>query len=51
VRQECDRNGKCLPLTMDPEYVSRGIRTISEKLIEQELVVCNIENGSSLWYT
>jgi hypothetical protein len=37
VRQECDRNGKCLPLTMDPEYVSRGIRAISEKLIEQEL--------------
>jgi len=37
VRQEYDRNGKCLPLTIDPEYVSRGIRAISEKLIEQEL--------------
>jgi hypothetical protein len=37
VRQECDRNGKCLPLTMDREYVSRGIREISEGLIERQL--------------
>jgi type IV secretory pathway VirD2 relaxase len=37
VRQEYDRNGKCLPLTMDREYVSRGIRDISEQLIEREL--------------
>jgi len=37
VRQELDRNGRCVPLTMEPEYVSRGIREISEKLIEREL--------------
>jgi type IV secretory pathway VirD2 relaxase len=37
VRQEYDRNGKCLPLTMDREYVSRGIREMSEQLIEREL--------------
>jgi hypothetical protein len=37
VRQEYDRDGKCLPLTMDREYVSRGIRQISERLIEQQL--------------
>ena len=37
VRQEYDRNGKCLPLTMDREYVSRGIREISEGLIERQL--------------
>jgi type IV secretory pathway VirD2 relaxase len=37
VRQEYDKNGKCLPLTMDREYVSRGIREISERLIEQQL--------------
>jgi type IV secretory pathway VirD2 relaxase len=34
---ERDINGKCLPLTMEPEYVSRGIREISEQLIEKEL--------------
>ena len=37
VRQEYDRNGKCLPLTMDREYVSRGIREISEGLVERQL--------------
>jgi hypothetical protein len=37
LRQEYDRDGKSLPLTMDPEYFSRGIRAISEKLLEQEL--------------
>jgi type IV secretory pathway VirD2 relaxase len=35
--EERDENGKCKPLTMEPEYVSRGIREISEKLIEKEL--------------
>jgi type IV secretory pathway VirD2 relaxase len=34
---EYDRNGKYLPLTMDRQYVSRGIREISEQLIEQQL--------------
>ena len=37
VREEYDRNGKCLPLTMDREYVSLGIREISEGLIERQL--------------
>jgi hypothetical protein len=37
VRQEYDPNGKCLPLTMEREYVSRGIREISEGLIERQL--------------
>jgi type IV secretory pathway VirD2 relaxase len=38
VRQEIDeKTGKYKPLTMEPEYVSRGIREISEKLIEREL--------------
>jgi type IV secretory pathway VirD2 relaxase len=37
VRQELDRDGKCLTLTMPREYVSRGIREISQQLIEKEL--------------
>jgi type IV secretory pathway VirD2 relaxase len=37
VRDEVDRNGKCLALAMGREYVSRGIREISEQLIEREL--------------
>src|SRR5262249_37765465 len=37
VRQELDRAGKCLTLTMPREYVSRGIREISQQLIEHEL--------------
>jgi type IV secretory pathway VirD2 relaxase len=35
--EERDQNGKCKPLTMEPEYVARGIRAISEQLIEKEL--------------
>ena len=37
VRQEFDRNGKCLPLMLGREYVSRGIREISQELIERQL--------------
>ena len=37
VRQEIDRNGKCVTLTMPREYVSQGIRIISQQLIEREL--------------
>lgn len=37
VRQEIDRNGKCVTLTMPREYVSQGIRDISQQLIEREL--------------
>lgn len=34
---EYDRDGKCRSLRMDREYVSRGIRGISEQLLEQQL--------------
>ena len=37
VRQEYDREGKCLTLAIGREYVSRGIRQISEQLIEKQL--------------
>jgi type IV secretory pathway VirD2 relaxase len=37
VRQEYDADGRCLPLRMERDYVSYGIREISERLIEQEL--------------
>jgi type IV secretory pathway VirD2 relaxase len=37
VRDTVDRNGKAVTLTMPREYVSRGIRDISEGLIEREL--------------
>jgi hypothetical protein len=37
VREELDRNGKCVTLTMPREYVSQGIRDISQQLIEKEL--------------
>jgi type IV secretory pathway VirD2 relaxase len=37
VRQELDRDGRCVTLTMQREYVSRGIRSISEQLVQQQL--------------
>jgi type IV secretory pathway VirD2 relaxase len=37
VRDTVDRNGKAITLQLDREYVSRGIREISEGLIEREL--------------
>lgn len=37
VRQELDRDGKCIPLTIPREYVAYGIRDISQQLIEQQL--------------
>jgi type IV secretory pathway VirD2 relaxase len=38
VRQEIDeKTGRCKPLVMSRDYVSRSIREISERLMEQEL--------------
>jgi hypothetical protein len=37
VRDELDRNGKYIPLMMHRDYVSRGIRDISEGIIERQL--------------
>jgi type IV secretory pathway VirD2 relaxase len=37
VRDTVDRNGRAVTLTMSREYVSRGIRDISEGLIERQL--------------
>ncbi len=38
VREQIDeKTGKCRPLAIPRDYVSHGIREISEKLIEQEL--------------
>jgi type IV secretory pathway VirD2 relaxase len=37
VRDIEDRDGKAITLTMDREYVSRGIREVSEQLIERQL--------------
>jgi type IV secretory pathway VirD2 relaxase len=37
VRDELDRNGKYIPLQMQRDYVSRGIRDISQELIERQL--------------
>jgi len=37
VRQELDRNGRCVTLTMPREYVSQGISDISQELIQRQL--------------
>jgi hypothetical protein len=37
VRQETGPDGKYVTLMMEPEYVSRGIREISRKLVQQQL--------------
>jgi hypothetical protein len=37
VRQELDRDGKCVTLTMPAQYVSQGIRDISQQLVERQL--------------
>jgi type IV secretory pathway VirD2 relaxase len=37
VRDEFDRNGKYITLQMPRDYVSRGIRDISQELIERDL--------------
>lgn len=37
VRQELDLNGKCVTLTMPREYVSQGIRDISQVLVQRQL--------------
>jgi type IV secretory pathway VirD2 relaxase len=36
ARQELDRNGRCMPLTMDREYIT-GLRYISAELVQREL--------------
>jgi type IV secretory pathway VirD2 relaxase len=37
VRDTVDRNGKAVTLTMPQEYITRGVREVSERLIEQQL--------------
>jgi len=37
VRQEYDRDGRCVTLTLPREYVAYGIRDISQGLIEKQL--------------
>jgi type IV secretory pathway VirD2 relaxase len=37
VRQELNRDGKCITLTMPREYQSQGIRYVSQELVERQL--------------